>query len=127
MQSLCSLYAVYAVYMQSIYSLYAIYTRSTTNLSARCLHTNDKQVMENSQICTQPHPVHTPSASALERAPHPSETISQQLKPSSLRQKSDGSPYSAFFDALVLNFIKANTNAYPLMAKITEIPASLQP
>lgn len=35
--------------------------------------------------------------------------------------------YSAFFDALVLSFINANTKAYPLMAKMTLIPASLQP
>ena len=30
-------------------------------------------------------------------------------------------------DALVLSFINANTKAYPLMAKMTLIPASLQP
>ena len=50
------------------------------------------------------------------------------------RKKNDSIPspnnsfnYSAFFDALVLNFINANTKAYPLMAKMTLIPASLQP
>ena len=35
--------------------------------------------------------------------------------------------YSAFLEAFVLNFISPKTKAYPLIAKITEIAASLQP
>lgn len=35
--------------------------------------------------------------------------------------------YSAFFEAFVRSFINANTNAYPLIAKMTEIPASRHP